>query len=134
MEHCLKARQKKEMLIPSLLEDFGWHAHMLDHDNYVKDTKAWFGDILNHDTTTRITHERRKRSDQLRHEFDFGSIASIGAVGAIGAASIGAASIGAASIGVNKQRNERNERTESSSDCAVLPPNLKYVCFLANVG
>jgi hypothetical protein len=130
----LKARQKKEMLIPSLLEDFGWHAHMLDHDNYVKDTKAWFGDILNHDTTTRITRERRKRSDQLRSEFDFASIgaASIGAA-SIGAASIGAASIGAASIGANKQRAERNERTESSSDCAVLPPNLKYVCFLANV-
>lgn len=116
LEHCVVANGSRVMLIPSLIEDFGWHSHMMDHANYVKDTTAWFGSILHHDTTTKITKERRKDSDDLRTQLAF--------------ASIGAASIGVASIGTEK-RNTSTSST-SSSDCVVTPPSVSSVSSVSS--
>ena len=35
---------------PTLIQDFVWHSHMLDHENYVSDMKRIFGRILDHRT------------------------------------------------------------------------------------
>lgn len=64
LNHCYLNRGVT--LIPSLIEDFGWHVHMLDHHNYVKDTTAIFGKIFDHDTKTKITKSSRDKSDAVR--------------------------------------------------------------------
>ncbi|SNW62218.1 Glycine-rich domain-containing protein [Orpheovirus IHUMI-LCC2] len=44
----LVKKYPNKVLIPSKKIDYIWHAHMLDHDVYVKDTKDYFGYILGH--------------------------------------------------------------------------------------
>lgn len=34
--------------VPTLLEDFMWHSHMQDAENYKKDMKNCLGYVLNH--------------------------------------------------------------------------------------
>ena len=40
---------KGRVLVPTLKQDFIWHAHMQDHEAYIRDTQRIVGFILNHD-------------------------------------------------------------------------------------
>lgn len=41
--------RRGKITVPSLMEDFMWHSHMRDHENYVKDMRKNLGFVLNHD-------------------------------------------------------------------------------------
>jgi len=41
---------RQNVVVPTLQQDFVWHAHMIDHDLYVADMKQLFGKVLGHDT------------------------------------------------------------------------------------
>jgi len=57
----------KQLVIPTLREDFIWHSHMQDHEIYVKDTIQIFGHILDHRTDLEM--ERVKPiSDEIRQK------------------------------------------------------------------
>lgn len=55
------------MLVPLIGIDIVWHAHMLDHENYVKDTTRLFGHVLNHNDsqTKEDLDESFKRTEIL---------------------------------------------------------------------
>lgn len=41
-------RKYPKVIVPSLIEDFVWHSHMIDHESYVTDTIKIFGKLLLH--------------------------------------------------------------------------------------
>lgn len=40
-----------EIIRPSLVQDFVWHSHMMQHKSYIEDTTIIFGRCLKHDTS-----------------------------------------------------------------------------------
>ena len=59
------SKHKDTYIIPTLSEDFVWHAHMLNHDIYVKDCMKMFGKILEHNIDT---SGLEKNSQQIRNK------------------------------------------------------------------
>jgi len=62
----LELCRKNVVIVPTLIEDFVWHAHMTDHDAYVIDSKKIFGKVLNHSLD--IDEKQKEKSNQLRKE------------------------------------------------------------------
>ena len=60
----------KKTIVPTLLEDFVWHSHMMLHTEYVEDTTKIFGRVLDHriKMTKEELEEKKKESEQVRSE------------------------------------------------------------------
>lgn len=59
----------KDVIIPTLMEDLIWHAHMNDHYAYVNDMKTIFGHILDHNTSI-DTNLVKNKSVEIRLDFN----------------------------------------------------------------
>jgi hypothetical protein len=66
LEMC--AGHKKDIIVPTLLEDFVWHSHMIDHETYVEDMKKIFGKILGHRNDIDV-EQYEKRSNDIRKSY-----------------------------------------------------------------
>ena len=63
LEIC--SENKDEIIVPTLLEDFVWHSHMIDHETYVNDMKKILGKILGHTNDDDHT-QYQNRSNEIR--------------------------------------------------------------------
>ena len=59
----------KQMIVPSLIEDFVWHSHMTDHKSYVEDTTRIFGKILNHNTSDVNLAKNKEETLKLKESY-----------------------------------------------------------------
>lgn len=66
LDMCSLQKNKNMLVVPTLQEDFVWHSHLLDHDNYVRDTNSIFGYVLNHSIDERLVDKSRNSSKELR--------------------------------------------------------------------
>eukprot|EP01080_Neovahlkampfia_damariscottae_P002117 gene2117-1984_t len=69
----LRMENPKLVVVPTIDIDLIWHAHMLDHTEYVLDCMNLFGNILNHDTKaeeTRLKKNYQKTSDVWEKRFN----------------------------------------------------------------
>jgi len=66
LEMCYET--KNVIIIPTLLEDFVWHSHMQDNDEYVKNMTKIFGRVLGHDNETDFKHHEKK-SNEIRNSY-----------------------------------------------------------------
>lgn len=62
-------RNKDTMIIPTIQEDFIWHSHLLDHNNYMKDTTSIFGKPLNHIIDEDKVENNRVISFEIRQNY-----------------------------------------------------------------
>ncbi len=66
LELCLE--NKNKLIVPTLMEDFVWHAHMTSHNVYREDTTKIFGRMLGHKTDTPVD-KQRKETITLKEKF-----------------------------------------------------------------
>jgi len=113
LDLCLTNQNVKDMrdarnaktvqIVPTLIEDFVWHSHMLDHKDYVDMTTKMFGKILGHrtdldmekaDRESRIVRKKYLKSKGLiQNDSMMGSTNSgnmIGMAGMVGMGAMGA--------------------------------------------
>ena len=57
-----------KVIVPTLPQDFMWHAHMQDNESYVLDTKRKLGKILGHDDNIeeKLLEQYKKETQELR--------------------------------------------------------------------
>ena len=61
LEICKK--YPKEMIIPTVKEDFVWHSHLQDHHSYVNDMQNYLGYILDHQTDIDVNKHINKSTE-----------------------------------------------------------------------
>lgn len=108
---CLKERN--QIIVPTLLEDFVWHSHMTENQSYVSMCKSIFGYILDHRTDIDI-ESAKAESSKIRNDFLVGLGLS---------ASVVASSILSPNLPTEPKKENRDNKNSSSSsdlsDCGV---------------
>jgi hypothetical protein len=134
LDICLTSRNamnaRNVPIVPTLIEDFVWHSHMLDHKDYVDMTTKMFGKILGHQTDLEMEKADRE-SKVVRDEYlkskgllqnDSGSM-----VGMAGIAGMAAMGVIAATHGHQRPHDrptdkpletQKTDGSTTSSDCA----------------
>ena len=124
LDLCLQNRSVP--IIPTLVEDFVWHSHMLDHTSYVLMTRNMFGRILEHRTDIDLKRAEKK-SQVIREKYlkskgiDVGAISSssIGAMAVLGVTYAATSSLGTTQIAQPIQPTQKqNETRTDGSGCS----------------
>lgn len=67
---ALTYKHRSELIIPTLLQRFAWHAHMTDHDHYRELSRQIFGTVLRYNEPSNVEYLKfaTYRTSQLRAE------------------------------------------------------------------